>query len=146
MAMDGRYAGNAGAFSGGCLDGRHAEKRRSTFRLVPGWPDTQKTKQHFFYTWMADMPPERFQTRPLPDRCFECPQVEIAAGRIAPTTLRHRSNCAMRCAYCALPGCRHLSGATRPQAALHRPRCGIVRTAQCAALIAPYLVVGTCRV
>src|SRR5258706_2400209 len=33
-----------------------------------------------------------------------------------------------------------------PQAALHRPRCGIVRTAQCAALIAPYLVVGTCRV
>jgi hypothetical protein len=25
--MDGVYAGNAGAFSGGCIDGQHPEKR-----------------------------------------------------------------------------------------------------------------------
>jgi len=41
-AMDGGYAGNAGAFSGGCLN-RTTSSKRSHFRYT----DTPKMQEHF---------------------------------------------------------------------------------------------------
>jgi hypothetical protein len=47
MAMDGRYAGNAGAFSGDGHGWPVCRKCRSIFRRWPGTDGTPETQEHF---------------------------------------------------------------------------------------------------
>jgi len=45
MAMDGRYAGNAGAFSGACLHGRASKNEAPA--LWPWMAGTPEMQEHF---------------------------------------------------------------------------------------------------